>query len=184
MFCPKCATQNVDGASYCRVCGANISLVPQALTGQLPEAQPADYPQYDGKGRRKRNRDDGPPSLEKGIVNLFMGIGFILAALAVIFRMPGGFAWGWCFFIPAGTMLGKGVASIVAAQKKTDSLRSAPGVYVAPAMQSARQPVFADPRRRNTGEMAPPPPSVTEGTTRHLGAEAPTKHLDSSDGRK
>ncbi|MGH9956462.1 MAG: zinc-ribbon domain-containing protein, partial [Pyrinomonadaceae bacterium] len=33
MFCPKCAAQNLDGASYCRVCGANISLVPQAITG-------------------------------------------------------------------------------------------------------------------------------------------------------
>jgi len=38
MFCPKCATQNVDGAHFCRSCGANISLVPQALTGQI--AQP------------------------------------------------------------------------------------------------------------------------------------------------
>ena len=35
MFCPKCATQNLDGASFCRTCGANISLVPQALTGQM-----------------------------------------------------------------------------------------------------------------------------------------------------
>ena len=35
MFCPKCATQNLDGASFCRACGANISLVPQALTGQM-----------------------------------------------------------------------------------------------------------------------------------------------------
>lgn len=180
MFCPKCATQNVDGAHYCRVCGANISLVPQALTGQLPQAQPAYDPTYGGRRRGKRNRDEGPPSLEKGIVNVFMGIGFILAALAVIFRMPGGFTWGWCFFIPAGTMLGKGVASIVAAQKNADSLRGSQGVYMAPSLSSAPQPILASARGRNTGEMVPPPPSVTEGTTRHLGAEAPTKHLDSS----
>ena len=38
MFCPKCATQNLDGASFCRACGANISLVPQALTGQMANA--------------------------------------------------------------------------------------------------------------------------------------------------
>ena len=36
MFCPKCATQNLDGASFCRSCGANISLIPQALAGQVP----------------------------------------------------------------------------------------------------------------------------------------------------
>ncbi|MDQ3650266.1 MAG: zinc-ribbon domain-containing protein [Acidobacteriota bacterium] len=38
MYCPSCAVQNVEGASYCRACGANISLVPQAMTGRLPEA--------------------------------------------------------------------------------------------------------------------------------------------------
>jgi hypothetical protein len=31
--------------------------------------------------------------------------------------------------------------------------------------------------RRNTAELVMPPPSVTEGTTRHLGAEAPTRHI-------
>ena len=39
MFCPKCAAQNIDGAKFCRVCGANISLVPAALSGQLPTAE-------------------------------------------------------------------------------------------------------------------------------------------------
>jgi len=42
MFCPKCASQNVEGASYCRACGANVSLVPQALNGQLPNANQAE----------------------------------------------------------------------------------------------------------------------------------------------
>src|ERR1051326_6573590 len=42
-FCPKCATQNLDGASFCRGCGANISLVPQALTGQMVQPPPAEF---------------------------------------------------------------------------------------------------------------------------------------------
>ncbi|MGI9105935.1 MAG: zinc-ribbon domain-containing protein, partial [Pyrinomonadaceae bacterium] len=37
MYCPKCGTQNVDDASFCRGCGANVSLIPQALDGRLPE---------------------------------------------------------------------------------------------------------------------------------------------------
>jgi len=37
-----------------------------------------------------------------------------------------------------------------------------------------------EPQTRPTGELRPTPPSVTEGTTRHLGAEAPTRHLDSA----
>ena len=33
-------------------------------------------------------------------------------------------------------------------------------------------------RPRNPDELMAPAPSVTEGTTRHLGVEAPTRHLD------
>ena len=81
MFCPKCAAQNVDGASFCRVCGANISLLPQALSGELPQAR-EDY-----RSRRSRRREryrEVEPSMEKGIMNVFMGIGFIVAALTFL----------------------------------------------------------------------------------------------------
>jgi hypothetical protein len=39
------------------------------------------------------------------------------------------------------------------------------------------QPVFA----RGTDELKPAMPSVTEGTTRHLGVEAPTRHLETQE---
>src|SRR6266849_5064994 len=108
MFCPKCATQNVDGASFCRSCGANISLIPHALSGQLPQAPQASEP--GSRSRRRKNRDrDVEPSVEKGIVNIFMGLGFMIAALAVMNRFPGGIFWGWSFFIPAFSCLGRGV---------------------------------------------------------------------------
>ena len=54
MFCPKCATQNLDGASFCRTCGANISLVPQALTGQI--TKPPEEEVDDVRFRRKRRQ--------------------------------------------------------------------------------------------------------------------------------
>ena|ERR1700687_3745994 len=178
MFCPKCATQNVEGASYCRSCGANISLVPQALTGNLPQAKPDDP--NSRSSRRKRRDRDVEPSLEKGIVNIFMGIGFIVAALAVMFRFPGGIVWGWSFFIPAFSCLGKGVASIVAARRSKTTLPSnSPGYF--PDQSSAR---LVEPGVPPTGQLRPAVPSVTEGTTRHLGAEAPTKHFDSWEGQK
>jgi hypothetical protein len=181
MFCPKCAAQNVDGASFCRVCGANISLVSQALTGRLPEAAtPVDYDRHQGR-RKRRNRDDEPPSLEKGIVNVFVGIGFLVAALAVMYRFPGGIYWGWSFFIPAFDRLGRGIAAIVA-HRKQEALAlpsDRADTYVPPQLSNAPQPILTGSAVRNTGEMVPTPPSVTEGTTRHLGAEAPTRHLDS-----
>ena len=37
---------------------------------------------------------------------------------------------------------------------------------------------------RRTAELRTPIPSVTEGTTRHLGAEAPTRHFDSVTGEE
>jgi hypothetical protein len=178
MFCPKCATQNIDGASFCRVCGANVSLIPQALTGRLPEAPESDNKVESHRRGRKRTRDYEPPSLEKGIVNVFVGIGFLVAALAVMYRFPGGIFWGWTFFIPAFDRLGRGVAAIVASRKEQELLAAPPdrSMLSSQPSYSAPPPLMAG---RNTGEMVPPPASVTEGTTRHLGAEAPTRHLDS-----
>src|SRR5258708_20015586 len=122
MFCHKCAAQNVDGASFCRVCGANVSLIPQALSGQLPQTQPpADDLAYRGL-RGKRNRNYEPPSLEKGIVNVFAGIGFIVAALAIMFRFPGGIFWGWTFFIPAFDRIGRRIPAIVASKTEPPAL--------------------------------------------------------------
>lgn len=178
MFCPKCATQNVDGASFCRSCGANISLIPHALTGSLPQAEPDDP--YSRSSRRKRRDRDVEPSLEKGIVNIFMGIGFIVAALAVMYRFPAGIFWGWSLFIPAFSCLGRGVASMVAARRDKTALPANTSGYL-PDQRSARLMESGVPR---TGELRPAVPSVTEGTTRHLGAEAPTKHFDSVESQK
>ncbi|HXM33662.1 MAG TPA: zinc ribbon domain-containing protein [Pyrinomonadaceae bacterium] len=182
MFCPKCAAQNIDGASFCRVCGANISLVPQALTGRLP--QPAPTAGLDSRGRRRRQRDeDRPATLERGIVKLFVGLGFIAAALAVMFRFPGGFTWGWALFIPAFSSIGKGIAQIVAVRQSQAARLPSAGdnsrTFAQRPLNSGATVALAEPLTRPTGELLPSPPSVTEGTTRHLGAEAPTKHLDS-----
>lgn len=182
MFCQKCAAQNIDGASFCRVCGAKVSLVPQALTGRLPEAEPTAG--LDHRGRRKRRRDEeNPPSLDQGIAKIFIGLGFIVAALAVMWRFPGGFAWGWALFIPAFSSIGKGVAQIVAARELKARLPIAAGnsrTFVQRPLNSGATVTLAEPAARQTGELRLSPPSVTEGTTRHLGAEAPTKHLDST----
>ena len=177
MFCPKCATQNMDGARFCRACGADISLVPQAMTGRLPVAQAADLEAFgqagDLTGRRHRRRHRGEPSLDKGIKNIFMGVGFLLVTIALAFVPMGRYWWYW-MFIPAFTMLGGGVAEIVRA-KLGQSLQPSgamPAVAVPPA-----QPAHEFAPLRNNSELMPPPPSVTEGTTRHLGSEGPTEHF-------
>jgi zinc ribbon protein len=180
MFCPKCAAQNVDGASFCRVCGVNISLIPQALSGDLQKAQPREDLEYRRGRRSRRGRDETPPSLEKGIVNIFVGIGFLVAALAIMFKFPAGIFWGWTFFFPAFDRLGRGIASIVASRRQSSASFpvSQTQPYLPPPSREGSLPPVQHPVR-GTGELVRQPPSVTENTTRHLGAEAPTRHLDS-----
>lgn len=177
MFCPKCATQNLDGASYCRSCGANISMIPHALSGQMTQAPPDDIDLNSREGRRYGRRG---LSLDHAFKNVFMGVAFLLVALALAFSRMGGGWWFW-MLIPAFSMMGTGVAQYI--RLKEREKRALPlgnmGNMNQPSMQSP--PRYNAFPTRNTGELVPPPPSVTEGTTRHLGAEAPTRHFDSSE---
>src|SRR5215469_2118272 len=102
MYCPKCAAQNGDDARFCRVCGSNLSLIPQALTGQLPAPQVVEY---DRRGRRKA------PSFERGVSTIFMGIGFAIVALALFLTRNW---WGLFMLIPAFNFLGSGVSMVLA----------------------------------------------------------------------
>src|SRR6266850_535244 len=172
MFCPKCATQNLEGASFCRVCGANISLIPQALSGQLPQAREDEDVELSGRARRRHRRREA--SLDSVFKNVFMGIAFLLVSMALAFSRMGTGWWFW-MLIPAFSMMGTGVAQYI--RLKETQRQSVPtGNVRQPSLQPPRQ-VDAFPTRA-TGELVPPPPSVTEGTTRHLGAEAPTRHFD------
>ena len=173
MFCPKCASQNVDGASFCRTCGANISLVPQALTGQLPEVQEEGS---DRRSRRSRKKYGRELKLDHAFKNIFMGIAFLVIAVALSFSVTGIGWWFW-MLIPAFSMMGTGIAQFIRIKEEQKRNLQA-GFPVQSSLSAASQVTPLPPRR--TGELVPPPPSVTEGTTRHLGADAPTRHLDAS----
>ena len=173
MFCPKCATQNLEGASFCRVCGANISLVPQAISGDLPTA-PATDDSCGLTGRaRRRGREVG---LDSAFRSAFMGLGFLFVSIALSFSGMGRGWWFW-MLIPAFSMMGTGVAQYIRVkdQEKKAMLQNSRA-----QMRFQQPPQVTSLPRRNTGELVPPPPSITEGTTRHLGVEAQTRHFDSS----
>ena len=168
MFCPKCASQNVEGAHFCRACGANISLVPQALTGQLPVES-----NDDSTRRRRRGRHERQPTFDEGIRNVVMGFGFIAVAIALaLFGRPiGAQIWWFWMLIPAFAMMGKGISEIVRVNQSK----------VPPPPNQQQMPYVAPGEvlpPRNPGELRPPVASVTEGTTRHLGTEAATRHFD------
>ena len=170
MFCPKCAAQNLDGARYCRSCGANLSLIPQALSGQLPQSQSDEF-DFGSRIRKKYGRE---ATLDRAFRSAFMGLAFLLVSIALSFS-PMGRGWWFWMMIPAFSMMGSGIAQYIRMRERKGALDGAN--LNQPAMPAARVETFAAP---NTGELMAPPPSVTEGTTRHLGAEAPTKHLDAA----
>jgi hypothetical protein len=101
-----------------------------------------------------------------------MGLGFLFLAIALAFSRGGGGWWFW-MLIPAFSMLGGGVAEYMRARnaEKELPLQRAQAAAV-PQMRSTYGNELPP---RGTSELMPPPPSVTEGTTRHLGAEGPTK---------
>src|SRR5262250_3160976 len=110
MFCPQCATKNLEGASFCRTCGANISLVPQALTGQIP-TQPDVVDELLTRRGRRRRRHDRDVGLDQVFRNIFMGIAFLVVAVALSQSIGRGW-WFWMLF-PAFSMMGSGIAQFI-----------------------------------------------------------------------
>ena len=168
MFCPKCGAQNVDGASYCRSCGANISLVPQALTGQLPATDASEW----SKPSKKKQRRE--PSIEEAIRSMTMGVAFIIVSILVSKYAPGGSVWWFWLLFPAFGCFGKGFGELARLRTSQNQSRNSGQ----PQLNTVRQQDLPTPK---TGDLMPTAPSVTEGTTRHLGHEAHTRQLDSRD---
>ena len=167
MFCPKCATPNPDGGSFCRGCGANISLVPQALNGQLSPPPAEEVPE---RGRRRNRREE--LTLDQAFKNMFLGIAFLLVAI-VLSRTGMGAGWWFWLLLPAFSMMGTGIAQCIRVRER-EKRQSLPATRFTSAFPQ---------RPRNPDELMSPAPSVTEGTTRHLGVEAPTRHLDANERR-
>jgi hypothetical protein len=157
MFCPRCGTENQDDIKFCRSCGVTLALIPQALTGQLPQA-PAEK-------SGKRGRENRPPSFEHGLKDTIAGVGFIIASIAVFLFAPAGKIWFWSFLFPAFGLLSKGIPEILMAQKLQQTIvnrMSQP--FPQQAIPPPPMPISV--HTRKTGEIVEPPPSVTESTTK------------------
>lgn len=143
-------------------------MVPQALTGQL--AQPPVEEIVEGGCGRKQRKE---VILDQAFKNIFLGIAFLLVAIALS-RTIGQTWWFW-MLLPAFSMMGAGIAQYIRIRE-----REKRASLVAPPVART----FPDrPRNGDEFKAQVPVPSVTEGTTRHLGVEAPTRHFDPNEPR-
>lgn len=161
MYCPQCA-RPIDGMKFCRSCGANVSLVPQALSGSLP----TDESDESRRGRRRRAGHRQSP--ERFAKTALTGIAFLVAAVVITFRVPSGFLWGWSMLIPGFACLGEGIAQYLRYRDSRTLLlqQQSPAPPYNTRSIEPNQPAPVIPA---TSELTPPA-SVTEETTRHLDA--------------
>lgn len=172
MFCQKCGTKNPDNGKFCRNCGTDL--------GNGPNAFPEKWVKMDGFEQLKEikawNKKQKPISYESAITKIFTGLAFLMVAIVLGFTgIAGGqFYWFW-MLIPAFGSLGSGVAQYVQL-RKTEQQRAFSASqndrnFISPAptnnnLPSSQTEYIAPDSRYKTGELVPP--SVVEGTTRHL----------------
>ncbi len=191
MFCPRCATDNLNEASFCRACGADIHLVSQALTGRLPAA-PGTALVGNSRSARRESKEQGPARLDKIFENIFLGLAFLAIFLGGLLFFRGGFMiWIW-FIIPAFACIGSGIGWYVRYRQEQKHLPAAAPNHALGSVHPSAQTFTPPPLlARDTSEMfslnSPTPPSITEGTTRHLDAErrtvAPNSRAESDEAK-
>ena len=104
MYCPQCGTNNLTGGQFCRSCGANLSLVPKALSGELAQGS---------RAGAEANKKKSAPRHAYGIRKIFAGLGFIVVALILMGSKAN---WGIWLLIPGFIALGKGIAATIEAK--------------------------------------------------------------------
>ncbi len=170
MFCPRCGVNNLDDARFRRACGADISLVPQALNRQLP-AGAFDVleveEQEKGSGKKERKyKFKEPPTLEQGLQNIFASVALFVIFYVAFFYYGGSFyIWGW-LLIPALSCFGEGIGQIIRSGREPRAHPHDAAFRAGSLAAAMRDKQLAAP---DTSEIiAAHQPSVTESTTRHL----------------
>lgn len=160
MYCPKCATQNIDGSKFCRSCGTNLEVVALALSDNANEEEKS-WLKKRGKGVRL--------TVQGAILTGFSLL--IAIALALFSDNPAWFViwiafFGWmaCWGV-ISLVLGYGnimEASIMLREKNKKSLPDIHANQLAPGNESEMISTGL-----TTSELAVPL-SITEQTTRSL----------------
>jgi hypothetical protein len=176
--------QNPETGKFCRSCGTDLGTVSDALAGKS-----SDKPQVFGTIKPSHheklvNRRGRPVSWDSALGKLFMGMAFFAVSIILGFTGAGQGWWYW-MLIPAFVMLGSGIAQIVQIKSSQQGVlpvsgnsrdeisakQDFPDRVSAGSQNTALPPtqtefVAPESSRYQTGDLVPP--SVTDGTTRHL----------------
>lgn len=173
MFCPKCGVQNQETGKYCRSCGTDLGNVSAALTGNLPtQFSDAGTAHIHHEAHRRRDAHEVYGDAMKSIIS---GIGFLVVAIALLTTgVAGGRNWWWAMLFPAFGLLSKGISDYLKSKRmETREIgfsNQAQNALHQPAANASLPPIqtnyVAPDSRYKTGDLVPP--SVTDGTTRHL----------------
>ncbi|MCA1564510.1 MAG: zinc-ribbon domain-containing protein [Acidobacteria bacterium] len=175
MYCPRCAAQNLDDAKFCRACGADIRLVPQALQGTLHAAfeRPENDEAATARGKEKKRT---PATIDAGLKDIFSGLGLFIIFLIGLFVFHGAFWVTVWFIIPALASVGEGIGKLIRARQEQTLLTATPyesgNFHPAPFTPA---PIVKELSSPDTTKIVRAPASVTDGTTRHLDAPSKTR---------
>jgi hypothetical protein len=174
MYCPQCAAQNIEGAKFCRACGADIRLVSRALQGSLPSGVEQARVEIGQEVDKRRKKQQRPARIDRGVQEIFKGIGFLCVVLVAMLAFRGAFWWTIWFVIPAFKNIGDGIGQIVRARQEQRQLTMASSLSENASVRTmplASAPSFKELSSPDTAEIVyHAPASVTEMTTRHLDA--------------
>ena len=145
MYCPKCGTENIPQANFCRACGVRLQRVSRLASPTTPSNATA-------------------PDLSRAIKKLVVGIGLLLIAFVPLLE---GEPILWWLLFPGLPMVIKGIRLLTQIKEVSHTHNRYEVASIShPTTPIAARPSRDDMRARPTGELVPP--SVTENTTRLL----------------
>lgn len=169
MFCPKCGQENPETGKFCRSCGTDLGNVSQALASPMAESDKA----------RKRSRGD----CQAAYSQLAMGTAFVVISI-ILGVTGGGSGWWFWMLVPGFIFIGNGLAKFAQAKNQIRNAQVGPtgnsSQMAEAAPVASLNPVQTEfgpsaGSRYKTGDLVPP--SVTEGTTRHLEVDSEGKTM-------
>jgi len=171
MYCPRCATQNLEGAKFCRACGTNLETVALALAQQL------DPTQSDKKPKAAKNklekRSEGLTKIVRA-TGMIGASGLVGAALALFSGKPD---WIIIWMIFAGWLACLGVIAFVSGIADLIESRFTPAHAGPRAVETVSQtnPLRSGDDQEILPSSAAPnllvPSSITEHTTELLNGQ-------------